>query len=227
MVADVDDKAKALEDYEAATGAVLDLLAGKASNSTRSKAKALRRSKEQPEYDPNELADLIETPAVGSGVGSHLLIHNDPPEGLTTVVTFDSPTVVDDVFTTVAMDQETPVVVTRTDPVVTTDLTPVAACLEAPIDTSDLTPCGPFGTGPYRPWTETLPRPAGRGAASIRLCHGHLARGPFRSDHCSHFAVSLAPATLDQRLRRDRSHAPCAACPSGRRRALHWRAGPL
>jgi hypothetical protein len=54
----------------------------------------LRRSKKQPEYDPNELADLIDTPAVGSGVGSHLLTSNDVPEEVTTVVTLNEGTVV-------------------------------------------------------------------------------------------------------------------------------------
>ena len=76
MVADVDDKAKALEDYEAATTSILELLGvdRPGTAGSRKQAKALRRSKKQPEYDPNELADLIGTPAVGSGVGSHLLI---------------------------------------------------------------------------------------------------------------------------------------------------------
>lgn len=64
-------------------------------------ANALRRSKKQPEYDPNELADLIAVPAVGSGVGSHLLLRNEAPDPLpladtpmTTVVTDPAPTVV-------------------------------------------------------------------------------------------------------------------------------------
>ena len=36
-------------------------------------AKASRSSKKQPAFDPTELSDLIFSPAVGSGVGSHLL----------------------------------------------------------------------------------------------------------------------------------------------------------
>lgn len=36
-------------------------------------AKASRSSKKQPDFDPNELSDLIFSPAVGKGVGSHLL----------------------------------------------------------------------------------------------------------------------------------------------------------
>jgi predicted transcriptional regulator len=34
------------------------------------------RSKKQPDFDPTELSDLIYTPAVGKGVGSHLLESN-------------------------------------------------------------------------------------------------------------------------------------------------------
>ena len=55
----------------------------------------MRRSKKQPEYDPNELADLIDTPAVGKGVGSHLLTSNDAPEEVTTVVALDQSSVDD------------------------------------------------------------------------------------------------------------------------------------
>jgi predicted transcriptional regulator len=42
---------------------------------------ASRRTK-LPEFDPSELDDLIFTPAVGSGVGSHLLQHEEPTETL-------------------------------------------------------------------------------------------------------------------------------------------------
>ena len=42
-------------------------------------AKASRSSKKQPEFDPNELSDLIFSPAVGKGVGSHLLGGAAPP----------------------------------------------------------------------------------------------------------------------------------------------------
>lgn len=51
-------------------------------------AKASRSSKKQPDFDPTELSDLIYTPAVGSGVGSHLL----EPE-LSTVEQFHQATV--------------------------------------------------------------------------------------------------------------------------------------
>lgn len=37
------------------------------------------RSKKQPEFDANELDDLIFSPAVGTGVGSHLLSKVEPP----------------------------------------------------------------------------------------------------------------------------------------------------
>ncbi len=36
-------------------------------------ARASRSNKKQPAFDPSELADLIFTPAVGTGVGSHLM----------------------------------------------------------------------------------------------------------------------------------------------------------
>lgn len=39
------------------------------------------RSKKQPAFDPNELDDLILSPAVGTGVGSHLLSPPDPVTG--------------------------------------------------------------------------------------------------------------------------------------------------
>jgi predicted transcriptional regulator len=50
------------------------------------------RSK-QPAFDPAELEDLIFTPAVGSGVGSHLVRAPKPESGLSTVVTTDVPAV--------------------------------------------------------------------------------------------------------------------------------------
>ena len=53
------------------------------------------RSKKQPEFDAHELDDLIFSPAVGSGVGSHLLSKGepDPPKNapnVPTVVTFNN-----------------------------------------------------------------------------------------------------------------------------------------
>ena len=111
----------------------------------------MRRSKKQPDYDPNELADLIETPAVGTGVGSHLLIPNEPTE-VTTVVATDSSPVVN--LVTAPVDTNPPDIVPErksalvtseesavviSDPT-TVDLEPptsVATCLE---DTSELSP---------------------------------------------------------------------------------------
>jgi hypothetical protein len=51
------------------------------------------RSK-QPAFDPAELEDLIFTPAVGSGVGSHLVRAPKPDVEATTVVTSEPTTVV-------------------------------------------------------------------------------------------------------------------------------------
>ena len=51
------------------------------------------RSK-QPAFDPAELDDLIFTPAVGSGVGSHLVAPPRPAADKTTVATSDQTTVV-------------------------------------------------------------------------------------------------------------------------------------
>ena len=70
----------------------------------------MRRSKKQPEYDPNELADLINTPAVGSGVGSHLLTSNEDPDEVTTVVTLDQNTVVDSLLPSVDTKEPAPIV---------------------------------------------------------------------------------------------------------------------
>lgn len=54
------------------------------------------RSKKQPDFDPTELSDLIFTPAVGKGVGSHLLEQNEilpPLPDLSTVVETKAATV--------------------------------------------------------------------------------------------------------------------------------------
>lgn len=61
-------------------------------------AKASRSRRTQPEFDPSELEDLILTPAVGSGVGSHLVA---PPEQPATVDRSDMATVVESNMTTV------------------------------------------------------------------------------------------------------------------------------
>jgi hypothetical protein len=78
---------------------------------------ALRRSKKQPEYDPNELADLISTPAVGSGVGSHLLIPQSDSE-VATVVTLNQTPVVDSVVSPVVDFVLAPVDSIETSPIV-------------------------------------------------------------------------------------------------------------
>jgi hypothetical protein len=107
----------------------------------------LRRSKKQPDYDPNELADLIETPAVGTGVGSHLLIPNELNE-VTTVVETDSTSVVTPTDTgpsdivpgrklALVTSEESSVVISESTIVVTELPTSVATCLQ---DTSELTP---------------------------------------------------------------------------------------
>ena len=99
----------------------------------------MRRSKKQPEYDPNELADLIDTPAVGKGVGSHLLVSQDAPEEVTTVVASDQSPVDDsDVASEAAtevMTEVTTVVDTIASPVVVSELAPVADYHEGPVDT--------------------------------------------------------------------------------------------
>ena len=46
-------------------------------------AKVSRSKRSQPDFDPSELEDLIFTPAVGSGVGSHLLTTVDRPNETT------------------------------------------------------------------------------------------------------------------------------------------------
>jgi len=86
-----------------------------------------------PEFDPSELQDLILTPAVGTGVGSHLLSRESEQ---TTVVTSDMTTVDTSTMTTVVKLPETPihtrsseettVVVPNLTPVVSLDLTTVA-----------------------------------------------------------------------------------------------------
>jgi hypothetical protein len=130
----------------------------------RLRTKALRRSKKQPEYDPNELADLIDTPAVGKGVGSHLLTSDDAPEKVTTVVALDSSSVADSVAAPVDTTEPAPIVPGRKSfpappdkealpmgsgdisevttvsdidmtPVVATESPPVATCHEGPVDT--------------------------------------------------------------------------------------------
>lgn len=82
---------------------------------------ATRRTK-QPEFDPAELEDLIFTPAVGSGVGSHLLQSREmgtaePSQEPTTV---DTSTVVDSkattVFRNVEKDPQEPYIKDDTEP---------------------------------------------------------------------------------------------------------------
>jgi hypothetical protein len=72
----------------------------------------LRRNKKQPDYDPNELADLIATPAVGSGVGSHLLIPNQDQK-VATVATLDLASVADCLPAPVGTSEAAPIVPAR------------------------------------------------------------------------------------------------------------------
>lgn len=62
-------------------------------------AKASRSSKKQPDFDPSEIEDLIFSPAVGKGVGSHLVRPSVP---LSHVLTPDVATVVSSDVSTVA-----------------------------------------------------------------------------------------------------------------------------
>jgi predicted transcriptional regulator len=67
-------------------------------------ARASRSSKKQPEFHPSELEDLIFSPAVGKGVGSHLVTRAPVvTTDLTTVVTSE----LKDVSTVVASDMAT------------------------------------------------------------------------------------------------------------------------
>jgi predicted transcriptional regulator len=73
-------------------------------------AKASRSKSRLPEFDPGELEDLIFSPAVGSGVGSHLLT----PEATTEVkldktIVGSTPTIVEAVMATVADKEMTTV----------------------------------------------------------------------------------------------------------------------
>ena len=84
-------------------------------------ARASRSSKKQPDFDPSEIEDLIFSPAVGKGVGSHLV-----PGHMSTVVATDLATVVrsreiasDDSspdMSTVAGDDSTTIVMPTVDP---------------------------------------------------------------------------------------------------------------
>src|SRR5579862_2738276 len=78
-----------------------------------------------PEFDPSELEDLILTPAVGSGVGSHLLDHQSES---TTVVTLKSGTVGESQLTSVVESIATPLYIKDSEKttVVETDATTVA-----------------------------------------------------------------------------------------------------
>ena len=68
-------------------------------------ARASRSNKKQPAFDPSELEDLIFSPAVGKGVGSHLVRGMDQPTVVTSSVSsqrLDLPTVAETDLTTVA-----------------------------------------------------------------------------------------------------------------------------
>lgn len=75
-------------------------------------AKGGRGNKKQAAFDPSELDDLIFSPAVGSGVGSHLLTPTVVTFIETTVVALKEPTVVQSIQATV----ESPVVSTVVGP---------------------------------------------------------------------------------------------------------------
>lgn len=80
-------------------------------------AKASRSNKKQPAFDPSELEDLIFSPAVGKGVGSHLVGPLDATTvarskhqsrlDLSTVDTTDSSPIDIPLLTTVAMSEDT------------------------------------------------------------------------------------------------------------------------
>lgn len=71
-------------------------------------AKASRSSKKQPAFDPTELTDLIFTPAVGSGVGSHLFgeMTTVDKSNMSTVA-MDEMTTVDNLSTVVSKNMST------------------------------------------------------------------------------------------------------------------------
>lgn len=93
-------------------------------------ARASRSNKKQPAFDPSELEDLIFSPAVGSGVGSHLVrspdlttvvtINNRPDSHLSTQVGTDMTTVVMPNPTTIAQAIDMTTVVTSDPPTVAT-----------------------------------------------------------------------------------------------------------
>jgi hypothetical protein len=114
-------------------------------------AKASRSNRKQPAFDPGELEDLIFSPAVGTGVSSHLLggpaehfpAPEDPPQtadsDLSTVATSNMSTVATNIdMTTVDM----PVMAT----VATSDLSTVATSDMSTVDDSPST-AQPAGEG--------------------------------------------------------------------------------
>jgi hypothetical protein len=100
-------------------------------------ARASRSNKKQPAFDPSELTDLIFTPAVGSGVGSHLVgsVAEVPaPIDRTSVDTLTVPTVdKSDMSTIDGLEIAT---------VGKSDMTTVAMPHMATMDTSDATTVG-------------------------------------------------------------------------------------
>ena len=77
----------------------------------RNMARTSRSNKKQPAFDPSELTDLIFTPAVGSGVGSHLVgtMRDFPAPGAEAKRIADMTTVDDLVMPTVVTSKESTV----------------------------------------------------------------------------------------------------------------------
>jgi predicted transcriptional regulator len=122
-------------------------------------ARASRSRTKLPEFDPSELEDLIFTPAVGTGVGSHLLQKQEPgvgsrESGSAEPTTVDMSTVVMDELATVdaghgsdadhvsldEVTESTTVVLSKAASVVGTDMTtvlePTTEANEATVDVS-------------------------------------------------------------------------------------------
>ena len=96
-------------------------------------ARVSRSSKKQPAFDPSELEDLIYTPAVGSGVGSHLVGSGEgfpALKDMATVAMLELPTVAESEIATV--DNELVASVDRSD------VSTVDSLQMASVDISDM-----------------------------------------------------------------------------------------
>src|SRR5438105_13515467 len=69
--------------------------------------KPSRSKRSQPEFDPNELDDLIFTPAVGTGVGSHLLTTVDRSDEATEAKFSQTEEIKQDLNVTTVVDSDT------------------------------------------------------------------------------------------------------------------------